>query len=72
MVQCGKIKILFSEPVDYKFTVFEIGSTLFIFQENEVTLWKWTKETPMDDETSRIGESTGLFEPQLLASFDHR
>jgi hypothetical protein len=26
----------------------------------------------MDDETSRIGESTGLFEPQLLASFDHR
>merc|ERR1711935_628893 len=40
--------------------------------ENEVTLWKWTKETPMDDENSRIGESTGLFEPQLLASFDHR
>jgi len=40
--------------------------------ENEVTLWKWTNETPMDDETSRFGESTGLFEPQLLASFDHR
>ena len=27
---------------------------------------------PMEDENSRMGESSCIFEPQLLASFDHR
>jgi len=40
--------------------------------ENEVTLWKWSKETPMEDDNSRMGESGDVFEPQLLASYDHR
>jgi len=40
--------------------------------ENVVTLWKWIKEMPMEDENSRMGESSCIFEPQLLASFDHR
>ena len=26
----------------------------------------------MEDDNSRMGESSGIFEPQLLASFDHR
>ena len=35
-------------------------------------MWKWSKETPMEDDNTRMGESGDVFEPQLLASYDHR
>jgi len=63
-------------PVSDEHELLQSGS-LFISgswddSENEITLWKWVKEAPMEDDNSRMGESSGIFEPQLLASFDHR